>query len=100
MPAKDDNFVRTFEFAEDLIEKHKKRYETLDNFFTEYNIQVASYQFGWPHPSGYCGVIELLKNIIQGKAVLRDIFIERDKYFNDPVVYWFFNGLAAELSEP
>lgn len=93
-----DNFVSTFGFADELVQKQKKRFYFLDSFFSEYNKLIPYYQFGGPHPSGYCGVIEILNSLIKEKAVLRDMFFVRDKYSYDPVVHWFFNGLAAELS--
>lgn len=93
-----DNFVKIFGGSDELVQKHKKRFDILDNFFNEYNNQVISYKFGGQHPAGYCGVIEVLLNLISNKKVLKEFWNESEKYSNDPVIRWFFEGLAAELS--
>ncbi|MCX6327177.1 MAG: HD domain-containing protein [Bacteroidia bacterium] len=94
-----DNFAKTFGFADELVQKHKKRYEILDNFFNEYNDQVNSYQFGGPHPSGYCGVVEVILELHNNKTGIKDIYQKPKKYLHDPVICWFLDGLASELSE-
>ena len=93
-----DNFIRTLGFADDFIQKHKKRYDVLVNFFNRYNEQVKSYQFGGQHPEGYCGVIEVLHDMFYKKMSLKDLFTEPGKYSRDPVILWYINGLASELS--
>lgn len=93
-----DNFVKTFGFADELVLKHKKRFDILDNFFNEYNNQVISYKFGGQHPAGYCGVIEVLLNLINNKKALKEFWNESEKYSYDPVIRCFLEGLAFELS--
>ena len=93
-----DNFVKTFGFKNELVQNHKKRYDILEKFFNEYNNQVTSYQFGGQHPSGYCGVVEILLYLINNKKTLKEFYMEPEKYSNDHVILWFFNGLASELS--
>lgn len=93
-----DNFVKIFGGSDELVQKHKKRFDILYNFFNEYNNQVISYKFGGQHPAGYCGVIEVLLNLISNKKVLKEFYGEFEKYSFDPVIRWFFEGLATELS--
>jgi hypothetical protein len=93
-----DNFVKNFGFADELVQKHTKRFDVLDNFFNEYNNQVISYKFGGQCPAGYCGVIEVLQNLISNKKVLKEFWNESKIYSDDPVIRWFFDGLATETS--
>lgn len=92
-----DNFLATYGFSDSLVQKHRKRYEILLNFFNEYNKQALSYQFGGNSPNGYCGVIELLTDVINKKIKLKDICREPEIFSNDPVINWFFKGLLVEL---
>ena len=93
-----NNFVKTFGFIDGLVQKHRKRYDILDNFFNEYNNQVTSYQFGDQNPSGYCGVVEMLLYLIRNKKTLKEFCMELEKYSQNPVILWFFNELASELT--
>jgi HD superfamily phosphodiesterase len=93
-----NKFVLTFGSAYELVKKHKKRYEILDNFFNEYNDQMNSYQFGGPHPSGYCGVVEVILKLQNNTTGIKDIYQKPEKYLHDPVILWFFEELASELS--
>jgi HD superfamily phosphodiesterase len=93
-----NNYVKTFGSNNELVQKHKKRYLILDDFFNKYNSQVTLYHFGSSLPSGYCGVIEVLLEMIQKEILLRDLRVERLKYLHDPVICWFFEGLENELS--
>ena len=93
-----ENFEKTVGKEKKLIEKHKQRYLIHDNFFTKYNEQLPSYQFGTLNPSGYCGVIELFRNMINNKIELKEL-INSEKNNNDPIINWFFSELAFELLE-
>jgi len=93
-----DNFIKTFGFTPELVNKQSKRYKILDSFFHEYNNQVSYYHFGGNNPSGYCGVVEVLTEMLQKKISLNDLCRERKKYFQDTVILWFLEGLATELS--
>jgi hypothetical protein len=92
-----DNFVKTFGFTDELVQKHKKRYEILDNFFIEYNKQVGSYPFGGQHPAGYCGVVELLSQMIKVKIGLKELYTVVEKHTKDQVIQRFLNGLKSEI---
>ena len=92
-----DNFVNYFGAVDEFIQQHKTRYKILDNFFSKYNEQLSSYHFGTTTPSGFCGVIEAFGYILKNNLQLKDFFIDQKKYFDDPVIRWYFNELASEL---
>jgi len=91
------NFEKTAGNTKKFVEKQNQRYLILDNFFTKYNEQLISYQFGTLNPSGYCGVIELFRNMINNKMELKELFTYSEKYFADPVINWFFSELKTEI---
>lgn len=93
-----NHFIRNFEYNDKLIEKHKKRYLLLDDFFKEYNKQFLSYSLEAHHPSGYCGVIEILDGLLRDKKDLLEFLKAKEQNKYDPVIRWFFNGLEKELS--
>jgi hypothetical protein len=91
-------FTRKFGSSKEFFEKHKKRYEVLNNFFLKYNEQLPSYQFGTKNPSGYCGVVEIFDHIVKNEIVLSDTFIHSERYFVDPIICFHFTELEKELS--
>ena len=92
-----DNFVKIFGYDSEIVQKHIKRYHILDDFFERYNEQLPSCQFGTNHPSGYCGVIEIIMFLMKNDLQLKDLFKEPEKYSVDPVIVWFFGELQKEL---
>lgn len=92
------NFLKSFGSLNEIVEKHTSRFNILDEFFSRYNAQLPSYQFGLSHPSGYCGVIELFDHMIKRRIELREIYLESDKYLVDPTIRWFFTELKKEIS--
>jgi HD superfamily phosphodiesterase len=93
-----ENFVSSYGFEDSLVPKHKKRFNILENFFDEYNKQVSVYEFESDRPAGYCGVVEILKEIVLKKMTLEDVCRESWKYSKDPVIQWFFNEFVSELT--
>jgi hypothetical protein len=93
-----DNFIRTFGTYDELVVKHWERYFLLDMFFTKYNEQLPFYQFGTEHPSGFCGVVEIIKNIMNNNLQLKDFYTEPEKHTNDPLIVWYLTELKKELS--
>ena len=91
-----DNFIKTFGFIDTLVLDHTIRYEILNDFWSEYNKQIASYQFGGEHPTGYCGIIELIDELIKRKTTLKQMFSGPYMKSDDPVIRWFINGLISE----
>jgi HD superfamily phosphodiesterase len=92
------NFLNSFGSYNALVERHTSRFKLLDEFFNNYNMQLASYQFGLSHPSGYCGVIELFDYMIKRRIELREIYLDTDKYLVDPTIRWYFTELKKEIS--
>jgi hypothetical protein len=92
------NFVKSFGEFDILIKKHGSRYKILDDFFGKYNEQLSSYYFGTSHPSGYCGVIELLRHMLDRRIELKEIYLEPEKFLVDPTIRWYFTELEKELA--
>jgi HD superfamily phosphodiesterase len=93
-----DNFVKTFRADSEIVQKHLRRYNILDNFFSKYNEQLPSYHFGTLNPSGYCGVAEAILFIIKNNVQLKDFLSDLEKFSSDKVIRWFFFELEKELS--
>jgi hypothetical protein len=94
-----ENFRISYDFSGDLIMKHKTRFEILGNFFNEYNEQATTYTFGSQHPSGYCGAIELLNNLICKNHSLTDFLMNKGYDHHDKIIKRFFDELKSELFE-
>jgi HD superfamily phosphodiesterase len=89
------NFLSTYGSCTDLVEKHSKRYETTDSFFSHYNQQVPFYRFDGQKTTGYCGVAEIIgRNINSDPPDKR--FINSLLNYPDPVIQWFFTELYNE----
>lgn len=80
----------------DYVEKHRKRYEILDNFMTGCIRQSENYRFGREEHHGYCGAIELLIQLISNKKDIIEFSGTALKYPDDPVISSFFAGLENE----
>lgn len=93
------NFEQIFGFDKEIIQRHKKRYEILDNFFTEYSDQVENYNFTGTHHSGYCGVIELLKDAKDQNVAFKNSKTLLKKYSNDQIIHWYFSELELESKD-
>jgi HD superfamily phosphodiesterase len=92
-----DNFVKTVGSESEIVQKHRMRFNILDNFFLRYNEQIPSYHFGTNNPTGFCGVIEIILSIMNDKLNLKNFIMDSDKYSNDRLISWFFTGLEKEL---
>jgi len=93
-----DNFIKTFGSVDELVVKHWERYYLLDMFFAKYNDQLPSYQFGTTTRSGFCGVIEIIENIMKNNLQLKDFYTNPERYSTDPLILWFLTELKKELS--
>jgi HD superfamily phosphodiesterase len=93
-----DNFIKTFGSVDELVVKHWERYYLLDMFFTKYNEQLPCYQFGTTHPSGFCGVVEIISSILKNNLRLKDFYTEPKKHTSDPLILWYLVELEKELS--
>ncbi len=92
------NFIQNFGYNIELVQKHQKRYNILDKFFSNYNDQLPSYHFGTKNPAGYCGVVESILFIMNNGLELKEIFIDPKRFSNDKIIHWFFSELEKELS--
>jgi HD superfamily phosphodiesterase len=92
------NFIKTFGSDSEIVQKHKKRYNILDDFFSRYNEQLPSYHFGESNPWGFCGVIEIIHFMMKNKLQLEDLFMEPHKFSSDHVILWYFTELETDLS--
>jgi HD superfamily phosphodiesterase len=93
-----ENFINTFGSVDELVVKHWERYYLLNMFFTKYNEQLPSYHFGTDQPSGFCGVVEIIENIMRNHLLLKDFYTEPEKYTSDPLILWYLAELKIELS--
>jgi HD superfamily phosphodiesterase len=92
------HLTESFVFADNFIKKQKIKFKILSDFFGEYNKQVISYRFGPGKPAGYCGVMELFVQMTKDKTGLKEVFMQADKYPEDKVIQWFFEGLKSEIN--
>jgi hypothetical protein len=93
-----DNFIKIFGSIDELVMKHWERYYLLDMFFTKYNEQLPYYQFGTTSPSGFCGVIEIFKLMMEKNIQVTEVCSEPEKYSDDPLIKWYFAELNKEIS--
>jgi hypothetical protein len=93
-----DNIVNIFGDNSEFTDRHRKRFNILAYFFSKYNEELPSYHFGAENPHGYCGVIEIIHFMMKNNLLLKDIFLEPEKYSEDPVIQWFFLELEREIS--
>jgi HD superfamily phosphodiesterase len=92
-----DHFKKNFGFNNSLIQKHMNRFDILIRFFSGYNKQVPYYRFDGQHIQGYCGVVELFIQMINNKKEFNELYSEQEKYPDDQVIQWYFNGLKTDL---
>jgi HD superfamily phosphodiesterase len=92
------NFIVTYRFYDELIERHSKRFEILTSFLNSYNQQALYYKFDNQLIVGYCGIAEIISGMMQDRKSY-NLDFSRGAKFSDPVIQWFFNELNFELSE-
>lgn len=92
-----DNFIKTFGSFDELVVKHWERYYLLEIFFTKYNEQLPVYKFRTANPSGFCGVVEIIENIMKNNLQLADFYAEPEKHTSDPLILWYLTELEKEL---
>lgn len=92
------NFLRTYGFMSELIEKQTRRYSILLSFFNSYEQQVTSYKFDNKSVCGHCGVAEIIENILKKRPPDANVTLDEIDY-PDPVIQWYFAELDHELAE-
>jgi HD superfamily phosphodiesterase len=93
-----ENFTKAFQGDNDYIQKHRKRFEVLDDFFLNYNKQAEQYDFETFNPSGYCGLVQLFILKIKKNLSINDFFLQADKFSHDTIIESYLNGLKKEFS--
>jgi len=91
------NFLSVQGLNEEFFDKHRLRYKALTDFFAAYNEQLKSYSFGSSNPAGYCGVIELIADMINNKTDPDSYLATVLESHSDPVINWFFFELKTNL---
>src|SRR5512133_878792 len=67
-----DNFIQIYGSSDELVVKHWERYYLLDLFFSKYIEQLSAYQFGTKSPAGFCGVIDMIRFMMENNLQLND----------------------------
>lgn len=92
-----NNFERTYGFNKELIEKHRRRYETVTYFFDNYIKQLTEYLFSTGNPAGFCGVAEIISYMIRQNLKLPELFTFVEKFHKEEGLSSYFNKLKKEL---
>ena len=86
-----ENLEKRQGLSVDFILRQRVRYDYLINFFSEYNKQLNSYNFSSAHPSGFCGIIQILAES-DAPGIQHNIEIStKDQFITN-----FFKQLKAE----
>jgi HD superfamily phosphodiesterase len=92
------HFLRIYGFTGSFASRHIKRYEILNSFFNSYNEQIHVYKFDNQLPAGFCGIAEIIAQLIKDYKPDLSIISQIGDHI-DPVILWFFGELDHELSE-
>ncbi len=87
------HFEELFGAENELIIKHAKRYHILDDFFSNYDLQLNKGE----RYTGYLKVAEILSDLVKNKTDLGSLAAEYEKS-GDEVTEQFFGALKSELS--
>ncbi len=93
-----ENFKSTFGYSDKLLNKHKIRFDLLELFFRNYNLNVTDNPFKSSNPDGYFGIVDIILSIITGKKEFEYYINEIGNYSDDRVITDFFAALKDELS--
>lgn len=88
------HFLRSYGSDSLLVEENTKRYNILTTFFNSYNEQSQFYKFDNQSITGYCGVAEMVCQMLKVPDIISKV-----GYEYDPVIQWFFGELNSELSD-
>lgn len=89
------HFANIFSFNEDIMTKHKSRYDLLADFFTEYDRQLSSSE-GEQSNAGHCGIVNILTGIIRSEKDTWQM-LQDARHSDDPLQKWYFEGLNSEI---
>ena len=88
------NFSRTFSFDEELVTRHKERYQVVEDFFNDYNILTEKHIFGSDNISGNCGIIELIAQSVENENHSINRLVMNGIKSKNHEVRKFYNELA------
>jgi HD superfamily phosphodiesterase len=94
-----DNFSRTISSDKVYVSRHRKRYEILDGFFRNYNLQAGTYNFETGNPAGHCGVVQLFMLMKRKDLSIIDFVTEAGRHSHDPIIAWYLTGIQTELPD-
>jgi HD superfamily phosphodiesterase len=86
-----ENLEKRLWLSEEFKNRHRERYNYLNDFFREYNSQVSSYNFNSANPSGPCGIIQIISraDAINFSNILKN-------YSTNKFIIDFLNQLNTE----
>ncbi|HVN57537.1 MAG TPA: HD domain-containing protein [Bacteroidales bacterium] len=90
------NLEKKFAYVPSLPARFRPAFDTITGFFDKYNIQLTAYRFGTGDPTGYCGVTEVIRSMIEEE---RDFDGTMDEAIEstDRVISWYFGELKREM---
>jgi hypothetical protein len=91
------NFSDKYSTYKDFFTRHELRYRILTDFFSKYNEQIKGYAFLTGQPEGYCGVAEIIHNMLTNKSDIKTIIKRHTYYSYDSVISWFLRSLDDEM---
>lgn len=96
-----ENFRKHCSHSPDLLNRHSIRYRVLEDFCLNYTMQSVSYIFGTGSPQGFCGIAEIIGEMLKQKIYPGT---EMNRYIaeracSDTVILRFSGELEKEMSE-
>ena len=92
------NFRSVFGNNSGLFKRHSARFKILDDFFSDYNLQVESTSFNTESICGNAGVVELFSEMTRNHISSTDILSLPHRFSDDPIVADFTEKLNSELT--
>jgi hypothetical protein len=90
-----ENFSKEPDLPQEYREVQNERFRIIDHFFTAYENELSGYSFGSSEPSGYCGIVDIIKRTIQTEEKSNFSNILR-KYSNFNIINWYLTGYQSE----
>jgi HD superfamily phosphodiesterase len=77
----------------EILLRHKARFNITDDFFKNYSNQVQKHNFKSDKPEGYCGVIEIISDIVNCNTTFDEIVKNKEIFINDIIISTFINRI-------
>lgn len=91
------NLVSIIDGIPSLVKQISPRVDVIISFFEKYNIRAAGYPFNTGRIEGYCGVAEIIGEMIKTGESLDDV-TEKAVESTDRVISLYFGELSKELT--